>query len=86
MTLRPERQQGFYDEAAETMTPDARRAMQDGILSGLIEYCYERSSTYRVKLDAAGLKPGDIAGLDDLRRIPVTKKSEKPRPVMTKTR
>ncbi len=74
--LPAERQQGFYDEAAETMTPEARRGMQDGILRGTVEYCYERSSTYRSKLDAAGIKPADISGLDDLPRIPVTKKHE----------
>jgi phenylacetate-CoA ligase len=73
---RADRRNGFYDEAAETMTPDARRAMQDGILKGTVEYCYERSSTYREKLDAAGLNPSDISGLADLARIPVTRKHE----------
>ncbi len=76
MTLSTERQQGFYDEGAETMTPEARRAMQDGILKGTVQYCYERSSTYKRKLDAAGVKPDDISGLADLARIPLTKKSE----------
>ena len=76
MSERADRRNGFYDEAAETMTPAARRAMQDGILKGTVEYCYERSSTYREKLDAAGLKPSDISGLADLARIPVTRKHE----------
>lgn len=74
--MREERLKGFYDEAAETMTAEARERMQTGILAKLVEYCYERSSTYRDKLDAAGVKPADIRSLADLAKIPVTNKRE----------
>lgn len=74
--LTEERRKGFYDEAAETMSPDALATFQSSILKGLVEYCYERSSTYRAKLDAAGIAPADVRGLEDLPRIPVTKKRE----------
>lgn len=71
-----DRRSGFYDEASETMSGDARRAMQDGILRGVMSMCYEGSSTYRDKLDRAGVKPSDVEGLADLARIPVTRKRE----------
>ena len=74
--LSAERQKGFYDEKAETMPPEERRTMQEGILANLVPFCYERSSVYRSKLDAASVKPEDIKTLEDLPRIPVTKKHE----------
>jgi phenylacetate-CoA ligase len=75
-TLSADRQKGFWDERAETMSREEIRAMQEGILSGLVQFCYENSSTYREKLDGAGITPGDIRSLDDLPRVPVTRKDE----------
>jgi phenylacetate-CoA ligase len=75
-SLSGERQQGFYDEKNETMSAEELRAMQEGILANLVQYCYERSSTYKEKFEQASLKPEDIRSLDDLGRIPVTKKHE----------
>jgi phenylacetate-CoA ligase len=74
--LTEERRTGFYDEASETMPPGELSTFQSGILKGLVEYCYERSSTYRAKLDEAGVAPASVAGLEDLPRIPVTRKRE----------
>ena len=71
-----DRRNGFHDEAAETMTPDARGAMQDGIVKMLVQFCYDGSSTYREKMELAGLKPSDVETLADLPKIPVTKKRE----------
>ncbi|MGH2830524.1 MAG: phenylacetate--CoA ligase family protein [Actinomycetota bacterium] len=71
-----DRRSGFYDRQAETMPAAERRAMQDGILRGVAQYCYEGSTTYRQKMDAAGLTPDTIASLDDLPAIPITRKSE----------
>lgn len=70
------RRTGFFDEQAETMSGEARRALQEGLLQRLVPYCYENSSTYRDKLDDAGVAPGHITTLDDLQRVPVTRKSE----------
>jgi phenylacetate-CoA ligase len=74
--LTEERRTGFYDEASETMSPGELSTFQSGILKGLVEYCYERSSTYRAKLEDAGIAPASVAGLEDLPRIPVTRKRE----------
>jgi phenylacetate-CoA ligase len=74
--LSPERQQGFYDEQAETMPRDQIRAMHGGILGTLVGFCFENSSTYREKFEQAGITPADIGSLDDLAKIPVTRKRE----------
>ncbi|HEX9774153.1 MAG TPA: AMP-binding protein [Actinomycetota bacterium] len=74
--MNAERRSGFYDEAAETMSLDARRAMQDGFLGPLVAYACEKSALYRAKLDGAGLAPGDVATLENLARVPVTRKRE----------
>ena len=75
-SLSKERQQGFYDEANETMSRDAIRSMHEGILGTLAQFCFDNSSSYREKFEAAGITPGDIRGVDDLPKIPVTRKSE----------
>ncbi|MHB8511824.1 MAG: phenylacetate--CoA ligase family protein [Actinomycetota bacterium] len=67
---------GFYDEQAETMSAAERRAMQEGLLKGIAQYCYDGSSTYREKMQAAHLKPSDIATLEDAAKIPITRKHE----------
>jgi len=74
--LTAERQQGFYDEQAETMSREQIRAMHEGILGTLVGFCYENSSTYREKFEEAGITPKDVASLDDLAKIPVTRKHE----------
>jgi phenylacetate-CoA ligase len=71
-----DRQHGFYDEKAETMSRDDIIAMHWGILGSLVGFCYENSSTYREKFDAAGITPQDVRSLEDLARIPVTRKDE----------
>jgi phenylacetate-CoA ligase len=41
-----------------------------------VNYCYEKSSFYRKKFDAVGLKPSDIQSLSDLQKVPFTVKSD----------
>src|SRR6266487_6215117 len=71
-----ERKHGFHDEAAETMSPEQLRAFQESFLRPLVEFCYEKSSHYRDKMDSAGVKPADVKTLEDLPKVPVTRKHE----------
>ena len=41
-----------------------------------VAYIYERVEPYQKKMDKAGVKPGDIRTLDDLKKLPFTYKSE----------
>ena len=66
----------FWDDEIETMTPDARRRLEDERLGEQIAYDYATSPYYRSKLDEAGVRPGDVRGVDDLAAIPFMEKTE----------
>ncbi|MFY9487409.1 MAG: hypothetical protein WAP35_01765 [Solirubrobacterales bacterium] len=67
---------GRYWSDAEALPPAQSRATQDEALREQVEYLWARSEFYREKLAAAGLAAGDIAGVDDLARVPFTEKHE----------
>lgn len=70
-----DRRAGYASER-ETLDDEARLAHQVSMLQRTVEICWESSDLYRAKLEEAGIKPGDVSGLDALARIPVTTKSE----------
>lgn len=41
-----------------------------------VEYVYENAPFYREKFDEHGVAPGDIAGIEDISKLPFTKKDE----------
>lgn len=51
------------------------QAQLDG-LQWTVRHAYEGSPLYRQKLDAAGVGPGDVRSLSDLRRLPLTEKKD----------
>ena len=61
MTFMP----GFYAK-------DELEAYQLAGLKWTVDHAYEGSSFYRNKMDAAGVRPGDIRSYDDLKRLPFT--------------
>jgi phenylacetate-CoA ligase len=71
----PNRRTGLGDPN-EALDDDARKTHLTAILKRTVEICWERSPHYKNKLEGAGLTPGDINGLDDLPRIPITSKKE----------
>jgi len=60
----------------EFMESSALRALQSKRLRDAVKRAYERVPHYRAKLDAAGVKPADIRGMDDLERLPFTTKDD----------
>ncbi|HAK54757.1 MAG: AMP-binding protein [Vicinamibacterales bacterium] len=65
------------------LDPDLRRlplaelrALQAERLRAMVAYVYDAAPFWRRKLDAAGVTPGDVAGLDDLSRLPFCTKEE----------
>lgn len=71
-----DRRHGFYDEAAETLSREQIRTFQESFLGSLVEFCYANSSHYRARMDEGGVKPADVTTLDELPKIPVTRKHE----------
>ena len=58
------------------MPRKALEALQIEKLCSMLEQIYGRNRFYTDKLDAAGIHPDSIQTLDDLRRLPLTEKSE----------
>ncbi len=71
-----DRKKGFYDEAMETMTPAARAEAQRSMLRETVRHAYEHAPAARRKMDEAGVRPGDVKELADLRKIPLTRKAD----------
>ncbi len=55
---------------------DEMLALQKERLLWTVNHTYNNSPFYRKKFDEIGLKPGDIKGLDDIVKLPVTTKEE----------
>ena len=52
------------------------RKIQLGRLQKTVGYIYGKNPVYKKKLEAAGVTPGDVKSLDDIRRLPFTAKGE----------
>jgi phenylacetate-CoA ligase len=55
--------------------PELER-LQDERLKAMVAFVYERSGFWRRKLDEAGVEPGDIGGVADLPKLPLTTRAE----------
>ncbi len=64
----------IFEPELETMPREQLRALQAERLRSLIAYVKARVPLYRERL--AGVEPGDIASVDDLRRLPFTRKDD----------
>ncbi|MDQ1335778.1 MAG: phenylacetate-CoA ligase, partial [Thermodesulfobacteriota bacterium] len=56
----------------EVKTADELAKLQLEGLQWTVSHAYQGSPLYKKKLDEAGVQPGDICSLDDLRRLPFT--------------
>ncbi len=75
MPLRPG---GFFDARLETLPEPERRAHLAGRLAATVRHAFASAPRTRRTLEAAGLAPTDVRGLEDLPRIPVTRKDDLP--------
>jgi phenylacetate-CoA ligase len=64
----------IFEPELETMPREKLQALQAERLRALVAYVKERVPLYRERL--AGLEPADIASVDDLRRLPFTRKDD----------
>ena len=74
-TLRPSR---ILDPAVESQSPEERRVRQGERLRRTVAHAFARAPRARRTLTAAGIDPSSVHGLDDLLRIPVTRKDSLP--------
>ena len=64
----------IFEPELETMPREGLQTLQTERLRALVAYVKERVPLYGERL--AGVEPGDIASLDDLRRLPFTRKDD----------
>jgi phenylacetate-CoA ligase len=73
------RQGSILDPGTETLAPAARRAYLGGRLAATVAHAFAHAPRVRRLLEAARVGPSDVRGLDDLPRVPVTRKDDLPR-------
>lgn len=61
----------FWNEAAETMSRDALRALQWEKLKKQMNYIYDNSSYFKDRFDAAGVHPKDVKDIEAFRSLPI---------------
>ncbi|MFC4549652.1 MULTISPECIES: phenylacetate--CoA ligase PaaK [Halorussus] len=60
----------------ETASRDELRNLQDERLAETVRYAYENVDFYREALDEAGVSPDDIRSVDDVSKLPFTRKED----------
>src|SRR5258706_7140231 len=60
-----------YLRTTERWSIDALRDLQLGLLRRLLRHAYQHTAHYREAMDAADLRPEDVATIADLRRMPL---------------
>jgi phenylacetate-CoA ligase len=73
------RQGSILDPRTECLAAPERRAYLGRRLAAAVAHASANAPRVRRLLDAAGIAPPDVRGLDDLARIPVTRKDDLPR-------
>lgn len=66
----------IYNEEYETLPREALEAIQLVRLQAQVERVYATVPYYRGKMDEAGVSPGDIKSLADIRKLPYTTKDD----------
>lgn len=64
------------DPKIECMSRDEMTALQSQRLVKQVKNVYDNVAFYRNKMDAMGLEPGDIKGIEDINKLPFTTKED----------
>lgn len=66
----------YYQPEIETMPVEQLQALQSERLVKQVQFVYDNVQVYHDKMDAAGVKPEDIKGIEDLHKLPFITKDE----------
>lgn len=66
----------IFSPKYECMSRAEMSALQSERLVALVKRVYDNVPVYRAKMDAIGLKPSDIHGIEDLHKLPFTTKQD----------
>lgn len=66
----------YYQPVIETMLVEQIQKLQSERLVKQVKYVYDNVAFYRDKMDAAGVKPEDVKGIEDLHKLPFINKDD----------
>ncbi len=66
----------YYQPEVETMSREDMTALQNEKLVKQVRHVYDNVAYYRAKMDAAGVSPDDIKGIEDLHKLPFLSKAD----------
>ena len=66
----------YYQPEIETAALDSLRKIQDEKIVKQVKHVYENVKYYRDLMDKAGVKPEDIKGVDDIKKLPFLIKAD----------
>ena len=66
----------IWNESKECMSRDEMNHLQSTRLVKQVKNIYHSVESYRKKMQAIGLEPGDIKGIEDLEKLPFTTKDD----------
>ena len=66
----------YFQPEMETMPREQLRQLQSERLVKQVRHAYDNVPYYKAKMDAAGVKPEDIKGVDDLHKLPFLSKAD----------
>ena len=69
-------QHKIYNPQMECISRDELYALQSERLRSVVKHEYDNVALYRERMDAAGVKPEDIRGVEDLKYLPFTEKTD----------
>lgn len=66
----------IWNKETECMSREDMHRLQSERLVKLVAYVYENVEFYRKRMDACGVKPSDIHGIEDIEKLPYTTKDD----------
>ena len=66
----------IWNETKECMSRDELEFLQSKRLVKVVDRVYHNVEFYRKKMQALGIEPGDINGIEDLHKLPYTTKND----------
>jgi phenylacetate-CoA ligase len=66
----------IWNEKMECMDPKDMKPVQSERLREMVSFVYNHCPLYKAKFDTFGIKPGDIRGVDDIGKLPLTVKDD----------
>ena len=67
---------GILDWKVDRLPGEALRTLQSERLRAMVRYVWEETPFWRAKMETAGVAPDDIAGIEDVAKLPTCDKAE----------